>query len=244
MPKKKVEKTESYYPTSDGTNWEEARDAAGSSTFYGLKLDEWQEKFKSQILDPHNLLVICNAAAGTGKTVISAGCANILVAQRKYEGIVYITAPVQEENMGYLPGTVEEKTDIYSEPFVIALEKIGVNPYTAIKKNDTDGKFYSAYIECRPHNYLRGITFDNKVIIIDESQNYHFSELKKVLTRCSDTCKVIMIGHTGQCDLPSKDKSGFHRYLEAADGFEYAAKCELVNNYRGKLSNWADSVIK
>lgn len=232
--------------------WEIQRDDylknAKGPSFFGVKLDEYQQEFRDSILDDDIKIVFCNAKAGSGKTFIAASCAEMLVKSGKYDGIIYITAPVQEENMGFLPGTVEEKTDIYSEPFIIALEKIGVNPYVAVKHGDEDNKYSTAYIECRPHNYLRGLDIENKVIVIDEAQNFKTSELKKVLTRMHDNCKIIVIGHCGQVDLKTDTISGFRSYLKAAeDGVEerpWMKICNLVNNYRGIVSTWADSVEK
>lgn len=216
--------------------------------FYGYKLDEHQQEFRDSILDDNNLLIFCDSPAGSGKSLIAAGCAQMLVMSNKYDGIVYITAPVQEKNMGFLPGSVEEKTDIYSEPFITALEHIGVNPYLAIKHAEEDNKYSTAYIECRPHNYLRGLDIEHKVIIVDEAQNFTTSELKKVLTRVHDDCKTIVIGHTLQCDLPNDKISGFRSYLAAAH-LDYWDRpwmkiCTLENNYRGEVSKWADTVEK
>ena len=228
--------------------WEEERDKAidliNSPTFYGLTLDFYQKEFVAAAMDDEKMLIISDARAGCGKTVLAAGCAEALVKSGKYDGIIYITAPVQEENLGFLPGTIQEKTDIYGEPFVLALEKVGVNPYIAIERDEEDIKYSTAYIQLRPHNYLRGLTFEKKVVIVDECQNFRFSELKKIITRCCDNCKVFLLGHTMQCDLRSEQVSGFYPYLEAAKTEDFAAICPLVTNYRGQLSTWADSVRK
>lgn len=232
--------------------WETERDDylenSKGPMFFGLKLDEYQQEFRDTILDDENIITFCDSAAGNGKSLIAAGCAEMLVRSRKYDGIIYITAPVQESKMGFLPGTVEEKTDIYSEPFIIVLEKLGINPYQAVRHKDDDMKYGTAYIECRPHNYLRGLTFEHKVIIIDEAANFTTSELKKILTRACDNCKVIVIGSTIQCDLDSKVQNGFSIYLSAAhedsEKRPWMKICTLVNNYRGELSKWSDQVEK
>jgi len=99
----------------------------------------------------------------------------------------------------------------------------------------------TAYIQCLSHNYLRGTNFENKVVIIEEAQNYYFDELKKVLTRVHDTCKVIVIGHTGQIDLIHRsERSGFSYYLNHFRNVEWAQICTLSKNYRGIISQWAD----
>ena len=81
------------------------------------------------------------------------------------------------------------------------------------------------------------------VIIIDEAQNYYMDELKKVLTRMSDNCKVIVIGHSGQIDLyHNPENSGFVRYLNHFKDDPRTAVCELSTNHRGWISSYADAL--
>ena len=214
------------------------------SMFYGIKLDEQQKDFRDAIWNPDKLIVFANARAGTGKTLIAVATANLLVQYGRYDGIVYIVSPVQESKSGYLPGTADEKTRVYAEPLYDALCKIGVNPHTAVNQesimNQKDG---SGYIDCLSHLWLRGCNLENKVIIIDESQNMYTDELKKVLTRIADNSKTIVIGHTGQCDLyHNKENSGFAPYIEHFKDEPYAQVCELTKNYRGVVSNHADEL--
>ena len=102
----------------------------------------------------------------------------------------------------------------------------------------TSKKKDEAYVKLLTHTYLRGTNLRNKVVILDESQNYTVAELKKVLTRCHDSCKVIVIGHCGQIDI--KGGSGFARYLEHFADQEKCAVCKLTTNHRGWLSTFAD----
>lgn len=212
--------------------------------FYGFKLDEQQKIFRDAIWDDNNLIVFANARAGTGKTLIAVATANLLVQYGKYDGIVYIVSPVQESKSGFLPGDADEKTRVYAEPLYDALNKIGVNPYTAINQESImNSKNGTGYIDCLSHLWLRGCNLENKVIIIDESQNMYTDELKKVLTRIADNSKTIVIGHTGQCDLyHHKENSGFAPYIEHFKNEPYAQVCELTKNYRGVVSNHADSL--
>ena len=84
--------------------------------FYGLDLDEEQMVFRDAIWDAGNLLVVCNAYAGTGKTTIAIATGNLLVEYRRYRRMIYVANPVQEGRLGYLPGTVGEKSSVYAEP--------------------------------------------------------------------------------------------------------------------------------
>lgn len=209
--------------------------------FYGLVLDEEQATLRDNIWDDNKLIIFCNACAGTGKTTIATATADLLVNYGKYNGIVYIASPTQEQKQGYLKGSLEEKSEPYFEPFYQALDKIGVNINTASYANIMNEKNGTAYIQCMTHTFLRGCNFENKVVIIDEAQNYYTDELKKVLTRIHDNCKVIVIGHSGQIDLYNNPQnSGFQQFLTHFSPDERCAVCKLTHNYRGWISNWAD----
>ena len=140
--------------------------------FYGFQLDEEQIAFRDAIWNPEKLIVFCNAKAGTGKTFIATATANLLVQYGLYDGIVYISSPTQESKLGFLPGEIEDKTAVYSEPFMEALMKININPHTAVNQYNIDNqKTGRGYIDAITHVYLRGCNFENKVVILDETQN-------------------------------------------------------------------------
>lgn len=210
--------------------------------FFGMSLDEEQTQYRDAIWSQDKLIVFCDAKAGSGKTQIAVMTAELLYKYGRYDGIVYITAPVQEGKLGFLPGTVQEKLEVYNEPFYQAAVKADIDIQHAFIGDQESEKMGTAYIECMSHNYLRGCNFENKVVIIDEAQNFYKDELKKVLTRVHDTCKVVVIGHTGQIDLyHHPENSGFAPYIEHFRDVEWAEICQLTNNYRGKISNHADA---
>lgn len=212
--------------------------------FYGLVMDESQKEFVNAILNPDKLIVFANSKAGSGKTLMAVAAANLLVQHNAYDGIVYIVSPVQEEKLGFLPGSADEKISIYTAPLYDALVKLGINPYTAIIQEGVENqKNGTGYIDCVSHVYLRGCNLENKVVIVEETQNMYVDELKKVLTRVSDTSKTIVIGHSGQCDLyHHPENSGFVKYIEHFKDKDYAQICELNINYRGVVSSWADEL--
>ena len=132
--------------------------------FYGFKLDKEQIAFRDAIWNPEKLIIFCNAKAGTGKTFIATATANLLVKYGRYDGIVYISSPTQEGKLGFLPGEIEDKTAIYSEPFIEALIKLNINPQTAVNQYSTaNQKNGTGYIDVLTHVYLRGCNFENKV---------------------------------------------------------------------------------
>ena len=215
--------------------------ARNNLQFYDMILDEEQAAFVDAIKNPAKTIIFCDAPAGTGKTTLAMGAANILVQDRRndLEGIVYIVSPYGEQKQGYLPGSITEKSEVYYEPAYQAMIEVGMNPNTDVcGESMTAKKRGEAYVKLLTHTYLRGTNLQNKVVILDESQNYTVADLKKVLTRCHDTCKVIVIGHTGQIDI--RGGSGFARYLEHFQGQERCEVCKLTTNHRGWLSTFAD----
>lgn len=211
--------------------------------FYGLNLDEQQEKFVSAILDLKKTIVFCNAVAGTGKTTLAMGAANKLVHDNRNEldGIVYIVSPYGEQKQGYLPGSVTEKSEVYFEPAYQAIMTCGMNPYADVcSESMTSKKRGTGYIKLLTHTFLRGVNLEHKVIILDEAQNFTVEELKKVLTRIHDSCKVIVVGHSGQIDISAR--SGFARYIQHFSKADRCEICELTVNHRGWLSSYADAL--
>ena len=219
--------------------------------FYGLTLDPEQIIFRDAIWDPKKTVTICDAKAGTGKTLIALGTANLLVQYGFYDGIVYVMFPTQEQRQGYLPGTLEEKSAPYMQPLLDAMATLGIPEYTLISDDMKYRKEDSAYIQFSVDTFMRGINLENKVVIVEECQNSYFPELKKVLTRIHDNCTAILIGSRIQSDLfKHVERSGFVPYIEAfkkeiESGGPNADKIsivELKTNHRGWFSNFCDSV--
>lgn len=211
------------------------------SLFYDMILDDEQAEFVKAIKDLRKTIVFCDAPAGTGKTTLAMGAANILVHDKRneLEGIVYIVSPYGEQKQGYLPGSITEKSEVYYEPAYQAMVEVGMNPNTDVySESMITKKKGEAFVKMLTHTYLRGTNLQKNVVILDESQNYTVADLKKVLTRCHDSCKVIVIGHTGQIDI--RGGSGFDKYLKHFEGQEKCAVCRLTTNHRGWLSTYAD----
>lgn len=213
--------------------------------FYGLILDDEQKDFRDAIWSKDKDIIFCNAKAGTGKSTISVGVACLLYAYGFYDGITYIVSPTQEGRQGYIPGGMEDKSAPYMEPLYEALMKVGYNPaYVVSTSENVKGmKEGSAFVEARTHTHLRGTNLEKRVVILDEVQNFKLSELKKTLTRCHDSCKVICIGHTGQNDIyKHPEHSGFETAMKLfqEQNPERTAICKLTKNYRGWISTVAD----
>lgn len=208
--------------------------------FYGMTLTDEQEVYVDSI--ENNLLTICNAISGSGKTTLAVAMAHIL-----QKNLLYLFSPIEEDKMGYRPGRQHEKDYAYLGPLIDALVTIGENPAQAIKSEDdaVAKSQTNAWVEAESHVFLRGTNIGedgNLLVIIDEAQNWTKSELKKTLTRIHDNAIVVVIGHTGQIDLPSSELSGFSNVIEHFKDKPYAEVCELTKNFRGQLSRDADEM--
>ena len=211
--------------------------------FYGIELDEEQKMFANAIWNPNIDIVFCNAKAGSGKSLVATGVANLLVQYGLFDSIVSIMSPYGERKQGWLPGTITEKSSVYFEAFYQALISCNINPHTAINDDSmVNQKNGTGYITCITDTFLRGSNLDNAVVILDEAQNYTVPQLKKTLTRVGKKAKVIVIGHDLQCDLEKPEQSGFIKYIEHFKEKERAAVCTLTINHRSWISQWADEV--
>lgn len=211
--------------------------------FYSLQLDEEQIAFANAIWNPDYDIIFVNARAGTGKTTIATGVANLLILYGMYRNLIYIMSPYGERKQGWLPGTITEKSSVYFEAFYQALVECNVNPHTAINDESlVNQKNGDGYITCITDTFLRGTNLDDAVIIIDEAQNYTVAQLKKTLTRVGKKAKVIVIGHELQCDLERPAESGFMKYIEHFKDKDRATVCNLTINHRSWISQCADEV--
>lgn len=208
--------------------------------FYGFILNDDQEKFKEAIMSEENNVIIADATAGSGKTLIAVACANILCKSGKYDSAVFVFPTVEEASLGYRPGNTTEKEADYLGPLYDALIKIRELPQQAIS-SDISEKNGTAWITARSATFMRGINLENKVVIIDECQNMSVPIIKRIISRCYDNCKVIILGCQAQTDVPL-NKSGFKQLIDHMDGFEGYVKCNLPISYRGKLAMHIDKL--
>lgn len=204
--------------------------------FFGLNLTDEQRIYVDSIFD--NQLTIVNAKAGTGKTTLAVGAAKIL-----NKPLYYIFSPIEEDKLGFTPGEIEDKESKYIVPLLDALKEIKEDYRFALYKESNPEHIRKvAWVYAKSHVFARGSNIKNATVIIDEAQNFTRGELKKVLTRIHDNCKVIMIGHDGQCDLDYPEKSGFVPYLNHFKNESYAKVVELSKNFRGHLARHADEL--
>lgn len=154
-----------------------------------------------------NDLVFALGPAGTGKTYIAVALAVRALKNREVKRII-ITRPAVEagENLGFLPGDLQEKLDPYLRPIYDALSDMVPSEKL---------KFYqeTRVIEIAPLAYMRGRTLHDAFVLLDEAQNTTGEQIKMFLTRMGPNSKVIITGDQTQVDLPKRQKSGLREAL-------------------------------
>lgn len=211
--------------------------------FYGLRLDAEQTAFRDAIWDPSVYLVAADAVAGSGKTTIAVATATLLQQYRLVDSCIYIRAPSSEGRIGFLPGDQKSKEKPYMAPLYGALINLGENPIAMVESSDVEmQKYQSAPWRTQTDVYMLGTDLSRKAVIVDEAQCMTTDQLRAIITRCHDDCKVILIGSTLQIQGISKEQSGFAHCLDHFRDRPWARICTLSKNYRGEMSAWADKL--
>ena len=186
----------------------EKRKPKGPVKFH-LTLNEEQKAAKAEILD--NTVTLLKGQAGSGKTLLACQIALDMFFTRQVEKII-ITRPVvaAADDIGYLPGSMKEKMDPWLAP-------IYANLYMLYNKETVDKMVDNQDIEILPFAFVRGRTFVNAVVIVDEAQNVNGNQTEMIVGRLGLNSKMIFCGDTSQIDLKNKKESGidFFKTLEA-----------------------------
>ena len=209
--------------------------------FYGFVLNEYQQKFVDAIMSEEHNFILADATAGSGKTLLAVACANLLINRdNRYKSAEFIFPVIEEGTLGYRPGDTKSKESDYLEPLYQALTKCNIIPGQAIS-SDISEKKGTAWLEAHSATFCRGVNYEKQVVIIDEAQNMSVPILKRVISRCYDNTKVIVLGCQAQTDIPI-NRSGFKQLIDHMEGFEGYIKCELPISYRGKLAMHIDKL--
>ncbi len=200
------------------------------------------------LLDPEIDFVTLLGQAGTGKTLLTlaAGLMQTLESKLYSEIIITrVTVPIGED-IGFLPGTEEEKMT----PWMGALE----DNLDVLNKNDEEAGDWGraatrdlirSRIKVKSLNFMRGRTFLNKYIIIDESQNLTPKQMKTLITRAGPGTKVVCMGNIAQIDTPylSEGSSGLTYVVDRFKGWEHGGHITLLRGERSRLADHAGEVL-
>jgi predicted ribonuclease YlaK len=170
--------------------------------------------------------VALHGVAGTGKTfcAVYKALEEVLEKSNPFKKIIIVRSAVQSREIGHLPGDVTEKMEIYSQPYVQICHTL-FDRKDAYQRLEEQG-----YIEFISTSFIRGMSFDDAIIIVDEMQNLTFEEIDTVMTRVGYRSKIIWCGDYRQTDLNRKrnDMSGILKFFDIADRMGAFTKVEFT----------------
>lgn len=176
---------------------------------FNIQLNEEQKAAKSEILN--NTVTLLKGQAGSGKTLLACQVALDLFFTRQVDKII-ITRPVvaAADDIGYLPGDMKAKMDPWLAP-------IYANLYMLYSKEYIDKLVENQAIEILPFAFVRGRTFVDSIVIVDEAQNVNNNQTEMIIGRLGLNSRMIFCGDTSQIDLRNKKESGidFFKTLES-----------------------------
>ena len=184
---------------------------------YNFDLKHIQPKGKNQESAFHSYFggnnILLHGVAGTGKTYISMYFAMCEIVSGRADQIVIVRSTVQTREMGFMPGNEQEKLSYYEQPYVELCSELLDKPGAYKKLKELKAMRFMSTA------FVRGLTLDNSVVLIDEVQNMTDHEINSVLTRLGENSRIIICGDFRQDDLTNgrgKHKSGLSRLIEVA----------------------------
>lgn len=183
------------------------------------------ENQKKLLISARKNHLIITGCAGTGKTFLSCAAGLERIASNKNDRIIICRTAVPSRDMGFIPGTIEEKQAPYEAPYRDTFNQLmgRGDGYELLKK--------AGQLEFETSSFLRGITMRGAVVIVDEAQNWTFRELDTVMTRIGEGSVLFFCGDTQQTDFTrEEDFSGFEKFLSILHNMEEFSHVEMNEN--------------
>jgi len=190
---------------------------------FNVSLNEEQKIAKEQILN--NTVSVLAGKAGSGKTLLACQVALDGLFRRHYEKIIITRPTVSKEEIGFLPGDLHQKMDPWVQP-------IYQNMYLLYGKERVDPFIKEGKIEIVPVAFMRGRTFLDSCVIVDEAQNVTMSQMEMIATRIGLRSKMIVCGDDGQVDLKNRRDSGFKFLYNLGKKVKNVCSITLFKNHR------------
>lgn len=219
------------------------------NSVWGITTRNREQNFAMNILmDPEIDFVTLTGTAGTGKTLmaLAAGLTQVLD-DRRYTEIIVTRATVSVgEDIGFLPGTEEEKMGPWMGALDDNLEVLGKTDTSAGEwGRAATSELIRSRIKIKSMNFMRGRTFLNKYVIIDEAQNLTPKQMKTLITRAGPGTKIICMGNLAQIDTPylTEGSSGLTFAVDKFKGWAHGGHITLARGERSRLADFASEVL-
>ncbi|MFA5940263.1 MAG: PhoH family protein [Sinimarinibacterium sp.] len=220
----------------------------GKSSVWGIHAKNREQNFAlNLLLDPDIDFVTVLGTAGTGKTLLTlaSGLAQTMDEQRYREIIMTrVTVPVGED-IGFLPGTEEEKMTPWMGALMDNLEVLTQTSTAGDWERAATNDLLAKRIKIRSLNFMRGRTFLNRFIIIDEAQNLTAKQMKTLITRTGPGSKMICLGNLSQIDTPylTETTSGLTYVVDRFQGWPHGGHVTLARGERSRLAAYASDIL-
>ncbi|HET6546752.1 MAG TPA: PhoH family protein [Rhodanobacteraceae bacterium] len=221
---------------------------SGSHTVWGISARNREQNFAlNALMDPDVDFVTLLGTAGTGKTLLAlaAGLAQVMDQQR-YREIIMTRATVSVgEDIGFLPGTEEEKMTPWMGALTDNLEVLTSPQEGGAWGRAATNDLLASRIKIRSLNFMRGRTFLNRYVIIDEAQNLTPKQMKTLLTRAGPGSKMICLGNVEQIDTPylTETTSGLTYAVDRFKDWQHSAHVTLRRGERSRLADYASEML-
>lgn len=215
---------------------------------WGVNARNREQNFAFNLLmDPDIDMVTILGAAGTGKTLLTlaAGLAQVMDKKIYREIIITrVTIPVGED-IGFLPGTEEEKMAPWMGALLDNLEVLTNSDESGEWERAATADLLTKRIKIRSLNFMRGRTFLNRFIIVDEAQNLTAKQMKTLITRAGPGSKLIVLGNISQIDTPylTETTSGLTYVVDRFKNWEHSGHITLMRGERSRLADFASEVL-
>jgi len=193
---------------------------------FKLELNPEQKEAKQTILE--NPVVLIKGMAGSGKTLVACQVGLDLVFKKEMNKIIITRATVSKEDIGFLPGDLKEKMDPWLAP-------IYANLYLLYDKEKIEKMVVDNQIEVVPFAFMRGRTFPNSFVIVDECQNITNQQTEMMLGRLGKGGKIVFCGDLAQVDLKSKKDSGIGFFPRLEERIKGVKIITLKKNHRHEI---------
>jgi phosphate starvation-inducible PhoH-like protein len=190
---------------------------------FQLQLNAEQKVGKEVILN--NAITILSGKAGSGKTLLACQVALDMLFKKSVKQIVITRPTVSKEEIGFLPGDLHQKMEPWMQP-------IYANFYQLYNKEKIDRIIESGQVEIVPLAFMRGRTFLDSFIIVDEAQNCTNDQMEMITSRLGLRSKMVVCGDSQQVDLKYRGESGFKFLLSAAKKIKDMDSLTLLQNHR------------
>jgi PhoH-like ATPase len=215
---------------------------------WGISARNREQNFALNVLlDPNIDFVTILGTAGTGKTLLALAAGLTLTLEKKaYQEIIMTreTVPVGED-IGFLPGTEEEKMAPWMGALIDNLELLGRNAEHGEWEQSATNNIIMNRVKIRSLNFMRGRTFLNRYLIIDEAQNLTSKQMKTLITRAGPGTKIICIGNLSQIDTPylTATTSGLTYVVDRFKNWPHGAHITLQRGERSRLADFASDIL-